>query len=238
MRVTWLLILASCAARAVAAQPAAGERAIVVDDFESDAEGGLPHLWRSLHNNRFVPLTPDLMHPNEKFYVVRENDNQSLRAYSNGESVSIMMGNGGDGFDWSLSEFPGLSWDWRAEKLPENAREDVERLNDSGAAVYVIFAMEGFIVKRPRSIKYVYSSTLPVGTEISYGKLAVIVASSALEGIGNWVHVERDVRADYARVFGGRPPDRPIYLRLWSDSDNTDSPAEADFDNITFLRDR
>jgi len=205
-----------------------------VDTFESDETGGLPARWQSLHDKEFVPLTPDLMHPNERFFIVEENGNKALRVFSRSESVSIMLGNG-HGMDWRLSEQPIMAWDWKAISLPEGAREDRERLNDSGAAIYVIFKMEGFLIRRPKSIKYVYSSTLPTGTTVRYGKLGVIVVSSALDGTGDWVHVERNVVEDYRQVFREEPPDRPLYLRLWSDSDNTDSPAEADFDNIVLL---
>ncbi|GMQ81654.1 MAG: DUF3047 domain-containing protein [Rhodothermia bacterium] len=211
------------------------EREVLVDDFEADENGDLPHRWRMLRDKKLVPLKPSFMRPDEEFYVVEEDGNRALRVFSEGEAVHIMMENGDDGFDWNINEFPKLAWDWRARQLPENAREDDERMNDSGAALYVIFKMEGLIIRRPKAIKYVYSSTLPVGAEVSYGKLKVLVVASAIDGIGDWVHIERDVLADYRRLFRADPPRRPLSLRLWSDSDNTDTPAEAYFDNIKFL---
>lgn len=210
-------------------------REILIDDFESDEDGGLPNRWRMLRDGKLVPLRPSFMRPDEEFHVVEEDGNRMLRVFTHGEAVHIMMENGARGFDWDIRKHPGLSWDWRALQLPENAREDDERLNDSGAALYVIFKMEGLLIRRPKTIKYVYSSTLPVGTQVSYGKLKVLVVASALDGIGNWVHIERDVQADYRRLFDDDPPTRPLSIRLWSDSDNTDTPAKADFDNLKFL---
>jgi len=213
-------------------QAASGE---IIDDFESYAVGDLPTNWKYDQRSGLIPLTPDLMHPDEQFYVTDDNGNRVLRVYTHGEAVHIMMGNESDGFDWDLRELPRLSWDWRALSLPKGAREDEERLNDSGVGLYVIFEISGFIIKRPKTIKYVYSSTLPVGTVVSYGKLKVLVVSSGADGIGRWQHIERNVREDYRRVFGDEPTRRPLSIRLWSDSDNTGEEAEADFDNIQLL---
>ena len=55
---------------------------------------------------------------------------------------------------------------------------------------------------------------------------------SQFDGLGRWIRNERDVVADYKRVFKENPPNKPLYMRLWSDSDNTDSVAEVDFDNV------
>ena len=206
---------------------------IVIDDFESYSPGGLPVNWKYLHKGEVLPVAPEHMRERERFFVVDDSGNKSLRAYSEGEAVHLVMNNEEDGFDWNMRDYPVLAWDWRAHNLPAGAREDNDRLNDSGAGVYVIFAMEGFIVKRPKSIKYVYSTQLPVGTIVSYGKLKVIVAASGQDGgMGEWTHIERDVMKDYRAVFGGRPPSRPLAIRLWSDSDNTGDVAKVDFDNI------
>jgi hypothetical protein len=95
--------------------------------------------------------------------------------------------------------------------------------------------MEGFLIRRPRAIKYAYSANLPVGTIVSYGKLKVIVVSSGLDGHGSWKHIERNVLSDYREAFGDEPPSRPLSIRLWGDSDNTKSVVEAEFDNIMLL---
>lgn len=70
---------------------------------------------------------------------------------------------------------------------------------------------------------------------MKFGPLRVLVVDTGLEGIGSWKTVVRDVAADYRQIFGGDPPDRPLSITLWSDSDNTNSVGEADFDNIRLL---
>jgi len=207
---------------------------VVVDDFDSYGEGALPVKWKAQLNGKLVPLTEEFVDDNEWFYAKREGGKRFVRAYAKGEAVHINMENGA-AFDWDLRENPVISWEWRAISLPEGAREDKDKRNDSGAGLYVMFSMEGFIIKRPKSIKYVYSSSLPEGTIVSYGSLKVIVVSSQLDGMGNWITVKRDVVADYKNVFGGKPPNKPLFLRLWSDSDDTRSEAIADFDNVVLL---
>jgi len=53
--------------------------------------------------------------------------------------------------------------------------------------------------------------------------------------MGIWKTVTRDLVADYKKVFGEDPPDKPLFIRLWSDSNNTKSQSSADFDNIMLL---
>lgn len=222
-------------------QPAQGQTVenrarIVIDDFESYGDGELPTRWRAQLDGRLVPLTAAFFDDNEHIQARRESGNGFARAYADGQTVHVNMDNGSD-FDWDTSTHSRLAWDWRAVRLPEGSREDRDRLNDSGAGIYIVFSIDGTFIKRPRVIKYVYSASLPVGTVLTYGKLKVIVASSANEGSGSWQHVERDVVRDYRKVFGEDPPRRPLRLRLWSDSDNTGTVAVADFDNITLLED-
>lgn len=206
---------------------------IVVDDFEQYESGALPSEWKFLRKRKLRTLKPEYMNEKEEFFVVEDGQNKFLRVYTEGEAQRITMGNEDDGFAWNTRTHPTLQWDWRALRLPEKAREDKGKLNDTGVALYVTFSSD--IFGRPKSIKYTYSSTLPVGTVVSYGRLKVIVVSSAQDGIGEWITVTRDIMADYRKVFRGRAPKKPLSITLWSDTDNTDGFGEADFDNIAFL---
>ncbi|MFQ5568185.1 MAG: DUF3047 domain-containing protein [Rhodothermales bacterium] len=208
------------------------EEVLMVEDFESVRENALPEGWVYLARRGGDRVPPEhVMNAREKFYVVQENGNNVLRAYTEGESQRISLVNREDGFNWDLRTHPHLAWDWRALQLPEGANE--EEINDTGAAFYVTFGKDW--LGRPRSIKYTYSSSLPVGTVVSFGVLKVIVVASGADGLGDWVRIERDVVADYRRVFRRDPPDHPRFITLWSDSDDTKSIAEVDFDNIRLL---
>src|SRR5690606_25847426 len=140
-------------------------RSIVLEDFEEDNPGEPPARWRffSSRERAFLPLGP-FMNPKEKFTVVAEGGNKFVRAYTAGGTRFVRPSAAAEAqrislpstdFDWRLSEYPMLRWDWRARRLPEGARED--KVNDSGGAIYVSFSKRDWL-GRPLSIKYVYST--------------------------------------------------------------------------------
>jgi hypothetical protein len=203
-----------------------------LDNFESYPEGGVPSRWQTNHDRTLIPITPDVMRDVESFIIFEEGSNKFVRATTIDQAFRLILTNANQ-FDWNLMEYPRIAWDWRAIYLPQNAREDDDRTNDTGGAVYVTFSND--FIGRPVSIKYTYSSTLPVGSTASYGPLKVIVVASALDDIGEWKHVERDLIADYQLLFGKTPPHRPLAIMLWSDSDTMNDHAIIDFDNVMLL---
>ncbi len=203
---------------------------VLVDGFEQDAEGADPSRWWGTSGYRLIRPDPANREEGEYFAIHKEGDSRFLRLRVVDESVRLILPNG-RGMDWKLASHPRISWRWRANHLPPGAREDT--INDTGGAVYVIFTMDRF--RGPRSIKYTYSSTLPVGTVLSKGRLKIVVVSSGLRSTGEWLRVERDVEADYRRLFGRAPPDEPVSIAIWSDSDTTHSMAEIDFDDLMLL---
>jgi hypothetical protein len=205
---------------------------IVIEDFRSERPNGVPGRWLVLDGRRLTPASSREWTDRRRFMVVREGDRQFVRAITHGTAARIILPMQEDGRSWDLASHPRLSWEWRATRLPANARED--RVNDTGGAVYVTFDIDW--LGRPRSIKYTYSSTLSVGTVVSFGRLRVIVVSSGADGIGEWVTVERDIRADFRQVFRSEPPMEPLSIALWSDSDDTQDRAQVDFDNIALRR--
>lgn len=203
----------------------------IVDDFEAYDTGSLPEAWKFITSGKEVWALERIVNEQETFHVVEEDGNKFGRLYTEGEALRVTLRNEED-YDWDLRDHPRLTWRWRALKLPEGASE--EDKNDVGAALYVTFGSDW--LGRPKSIKYTYSSSLPVGTVVSFGPMKVIVVDSALEPrLGQWKSVQRNVVADYDQVFGGDPPDRPISITLWGDSDTTGDSSEADFDDIELL---
>jgi hypothetical protein len=208
---------------------------IVVDDFEGYPVGVPPYRWKRPHkrSRSLLDLPRVLERDNDYFEIVQDNGNKRARAYTKDESVQIVRLNG-DGYEWDLRTHPRLAWSWRAEALPAGAREDDGDTNDTGAAIYITFDSKDWL-GRPRSIKYTYSSTLPVGTTADYGPLRLIVVASGADGIGDWLRIDRNVADDYRRLFGREVPERPGYIMLWNDSDNMDGVADVYFDDIELL---
>ena len=209
-----------------------GSSSVDVDRFETYQPGGLPDRWTFITSKNEIRPIADFMSDTERVWIVREGSNHFLRVMTEGEALRIsLVNNRSAGLDWDLKEHPELSWRWRAGHLPEGANE--KERNDAGAAVYVTFSRDW--LGRPKSIKYTYSSSLPVGTVVSFGRLKVIVASSGTNGMGDWKTVRRNVVADYRRVFGEEPSQRPLLITLWSDSDDTGDRAEVDIDDLILL---
>lgn len=209
-------------------------KCLLVDDFESYELDGLPLKWSTYQKQgEIVPVSARYMNDRERFIIQQESGNKFVRAIINDEAHRLIMPND-ERLEWRLSEFPVLTWEWRANRLPAGAREDQRDRNDTGAAVYVVFGKDW--LGRPKGIKYTYSSSLSTGSTRSYGPLKILVVSSEPEdGTGRWITHERNVAEDYRRLFGRTPPEKPVSIILWSDSDTTDSYAEADFDNIVLL---
>jgi len=203
----------------------------LVEDFESYEAGTFPDQWVQVGRSRDVIPLEKAIEPNEDFLVKEEGGNKFARMITKNEALRFSLRNGYE-FDWNINVRPRLQWRWRALELPEGASEKEQ--NDTGGAVYVTFGTDW--LGRPKSIKYTYSSSLPVGTVVSFGPLKVIVANSAVEPrTGEWKTQQRNVVSDYRQVFGDTPPDEPAAITIWSDSDTTGDTAKVDFDDIKLL---
>jgi len=163
------------------------------------------------------------------YYTIEvEDGDYFLRAETQGRATDA-----GCKANVNLRLYNKLRWRWRVHKLPEGGNEQEEDRNDSAAAVRLVFRGGMF----PKTLKYVWSTSLPVGTETpspASDKTKVIVLRSGKDMAGEWVWEEVDAYEDYKRLFGGEP--RIVQaLAVLSDSDNTDSPVSADYDDFVFL---
>lgn len=215
-----LLIAATLPARAV------------LDNFDRTPIGALPEGWVYVTGQGAVEAPDFVDDEARQFRVMGDTGtNRVLRLTTRARPHRLTrLVNQTGAPRWDLDASPTLSWRWRARALPPGAREDRRDLNDVGAAVYVTFGRD--LIGRPKQIKYTYSSTLPVGTSLRQGALRVLVVSSGAQPTGRWVSVTRDVRADYATLFGGVARD-PVGITVWSDTDDTRSTADVDLDDLT-----
>jgi len=204
---------------------------ILVDDFEDYTPGTFPDPWVYVESKDEILSYEDSRSEGETVVVREEDGNRFVRLITEGEALRYSLRNDVD-FEWNLKRHPYLEWRWRAHKLPTGASEKGK--NDTGAAIYVTFGTDW--LGRPKSIKYTYSSSLPVGTVVSFGVLKVIVVDSAEEpGMGTWKTHRRNVIRDYQQVFGDDPPDEPLSITIWSDSDTTNDEAKVDIDDLRLL---
>ena len=110
--------------------------------------------------------------------------------------------------------------------------------SDAAARVYVYFETKGLPWQK-RSLDYVWSASLPVGTILSSAyssKSKIIVVESGPAHLGEWQGVERNLEDDYARCFGTQDLPDVIAIGLMSDTDNTGGSALAYFDELQVSR--
>jgi len=198
--------------------------AVVLEDFEDDDEGSLPRgwTWRDGDNDK-----------NKPYRVRVEDGNHYLEATDEGESVIL-----GREIRWNLDEYPYLSFRVRVHRIPEGGDERDDRKVDSAAGLYITYKKKVF-GKIPESVKYVWSSTLPVGTAVrreGIGRPWQVVFATGKDRLGEWRTFVFDLRQAYRDTFGGDPPSKPLGIGILSDANSLHSQAYADYDDIRVLR--
>jgi len=131
-----------------------------------------------------------------------------------------------------LRETPILRWRWRVLEYPRDADGREAERDDQAIGIYV---SAGGILGQ-RSIAYRWETDTPIGTEgdATYGaglvKVHWIGVRNKDDGTGVWHTDERNIAADFQRVFG-YIPDQPI-IAVTSNSQYTNSHAVAELDWI------
>lgn len=214
--------LADLADHAPPPQRGDGQRkSITIEDFDDSAPGGFPLTWKAWRGD------DDLA---RSLYTIREErDNRYLHAADDGTSIIILK----QVSEWDANEYPVLSWRWRATVLPEDGDERIRTKNDSSVAVYVV--LDRNFIGVPKTLKYVWSTTAPVGTHYrreGIGRPHVIVLESGEEKLGQWVEESVDVHADYVRIFGKKPPRKAVGIGILTDGNATGTDSKGDYDDF------
>ena len=202
-----------------------GDSTIHLELFDyPEVRAGLPAPWEARKGiwGEASPL--------EIYYTLREEDgNQYLAAETDDSAIDA-----GRPAEVNLRVHNKFRWRWRVWSLPVGGNEEKSSKNDSGAAVRIVF--HGGL--RARMLKYVWSSSLPKGTETESagnGKIKVVVLQSGTEQLGEWIWEEVNAYEDYKRLFGGEP--RPVrILGIITDANNTETLSKADYDDFTFIK--
>lgn len=198
---------------------------VVIEDFDSSAPGGFPSTWKAWRGD------DDLAR--NTYSIREEGGNRYLHAADDGSSIIIRKRLG----EWDANEYPVLSWRWRARVLPEDGDERIGSRNDSSVAVYVV--LDQNFIGVPKTLKYVWSTTLPVGTyhrRDGVGRPHVIVLESGKEKLGQWVEESVDVHADYVRIFGKKPPREAVGIGVLTDGNATGTDSQGDYDDFVVHR--
>lgn len=196
---------------------------VVLEDFEGGPVGGLPEgwSWKGSDDKKEKPYT-----------VVEEGGNRFLQARDSGQSVIL-----GKDLPWDLEQYPYVSFRLRVQRIPEGGDERNDKTVDSAAGLYFTYRRRLGMI--PESVKYVWSSTLPVGAAVirpGTGRPWQVVIGSGTEGLGEWRTYVFDLRQAYRDTFGKNPPDKTVGIGVLSDANSVGGYAWSDYDDIKALR--
>lgn len=145
-----------------------------------------------------------------------------------------------------------LSFEWQAENLLDGADLTAQGRDDSPARLVLAFdgdrqkfsARNAMLSELSRALTgedmpyatlmYVWSNDKPVGTIIVHprtDRIRKIVVESGPQRLRQWLRYERDVRADFEKVFGEEPGALQA-VAIMTDSDNTQSRTRAWYGQI------
>ena len=222
MRAAWFtVLLLVCALDPTTAEPERRTEpaAPFQETFQQYPAGVFPSGWKVRGSEAAAQAV---------YHIAEEDGNRFLHAYANNQDVQIGLEH-----TFRPQDYPILRWRWRATKLPSGANERAKKTNDSAAAVYVIF--DSRLV--PRAIKYVWSSTLAIGSRFDspvYWRAKVIVLQRGPAEPGEWRQETINFYQDYKDLFGFEPGE-VRGIAVLSDSDTMTSVSEAAYDDFMLL---
>jgi hypothetical protein len=113
-----------------------------------------------------------------------------------------------------------LRWRWRIAGVNTNGSERDLKKFDHAARVFVAFDT---FIGPPRTLNYMWGDVEKIGTVLEHpksGRAQIFVLESGNAKAGQWIAEERDVTADWKRVFPGKPMPEIVGLGVMTDSDS------------------
>ncbi|GFE61152.1 DUF3047 domain-containing protein [Geobacter sp. AOG2] len=162
------------------------------------------------------------------YSLVRDDGRTVVRAFSKGTASGLFKK-----MKLDPQSFRYLRWSWKIADIVKNGDETTKAGDDYAARVYVVFP--GRFFWQTRAINYIWANRLPKGGAIpnAFTSHAMMLAvESGSERAGQWLTEERDILADYRRLFGDEPHEIGA-IAVMTDTDNTGGEATAWYGAIT-----
>lgn len=131
---------------------------------------------------------------------------------------------------------PVIRWKWKVNAFPVKTRAEsleVENEDDFAARVYVIFPT-AFLLNS-RVLEYVWTRDIPpgtIGTSPYSSNIKLMALRRGQDDKGEWLLEERDIVADYNKMFGKDPDYNIGAIAFMTNAEHTGSSAEAMYDEI------
>lgn len=163
-----------------------------------------------------------------EYTVVQENGRTVLKAHAKGAASGLTRRLT---FNPKIHRY--LKWSWKISNTVAGGNERTKQGDDYAARVYVLFP--GRFFWQMRAVNYIWANRLARGAAVpnAFTSNAMLLAiESGPAKAGHWVSEERDILADFRRLFGEEPPEAGG-IAIMTDTDNTGAEATAWYGDIT-----
>lgn len=167
------------------------------------------------------------------YHPIQDNGRIVIQAHSKGTASGLVKK-----VELDPVRYHYLRWSWKIAHIVEKGDETTKAGDDYAARVYVIFP--GRFFWQTKAINYIWANWLPKGKAVpnAYTSNAMMLAvESGPKLAGQWLSEERDILADYRRLFGEEPHEIGA-IAIMTDTDNTGSDATAWYGDISIATDR
>ena len=199
--------------------PAAAQECITVENFSKGKVGEFPPDWKPRKDSGLA------------VYSIQEMDGlRFLRALAKGLGIQAAKQ-----YEWDPKAYPMLAWSWRPVEFPAGSDERQSKTNDSAVSVYAVFPHSPMSVK---SLKYIWSAVVPVGTRLSSsaGLTQVLVIRNGTGRKGSWTEERVNIFEDYKKLFNETETPKASGIAVLTDSDDTKSTAQGDYANFRLCK--
>lgn len=168
-----------------------------------------------------------------EYTIASEGGRTVVRAHSRGTASALFRR-----VRLAPARFRYLDWSWKIERTIEKGDETTRAGDDYAARIYVVFP--GRFFWQTRAIAYIWANRLPKEEAIPSpfsGRVMMLVVESGSARAGEWINEQRDILADYRRLFANEPRDIGA-IAIMTDSDNTGGAATAWYGDISLTSSR
>ncbi|MBI5563008.1 MAG: DUF3047 domain-containing protein [Deltaproteobacteria bacterium] len=229
------------AASAPAAFPAPDVQRVVIDDFSAGVPGAPPPGWKDYRLPRKKNPTV--------YRVEKDGEDRFLKAESSEAASAIYKE-----LRFDIRKTPILRWRWKVDHTLKKGDEARQGGDDYAARIYVTFEYEPdkatffekvkrafaeklFGIRLPgNTVNYIWANRLPRNRSAPNpftDKVVMVAVESGNIYAGRWMNEERDVYADYRRLFNDEPP-AVTGIVIMTDTDNTRESAAGYYGAISF----
>lgn len=162
------------------------------------------------------------------YSIVQEDGRTVLKAHAKGAASGLSKK-----LSFDPRTYRYLKWNWKVADAVAGGNEKTKQGDDYAARVYVVFP--GRFFWQMRALNYIWANKLPKGEFVPNAFTAnakMLAVESGAAKAGQWISEQRDILADYRRLFGEEPPAAGA-IAIMTDTDNTGAEATAWYGEIT-----